>query len=195
MNANTAGLAVEIIHCFVGEGQLLAVTPTAPGSASSKVTKSGEQSRPLDKICESRKVNLIKIDTDGFDFPILRSGRQTLSSHRPALFFEWDPTSWSEQGEQPEGIFDWLADFGYREFCFFADSGFLYCRITHEQTATIRSLVAAAACRRGIDNLHWDVFAASPEICDRAIQYNVSAAQKLSSDIKLWNRLQPTYWH
>jgi FkbM family methyltransferase len=194
LQSNTAGLPVEIITCFVGEGQLLAVRSTVPGTAGSVVSKSGHRSHSLDEICEGRKVDFLKIDTDGFDFPIIRSGRQTLSSLKPALFFEWDPVLWREQGEEPEAIFDWLLEYGYSDFCFFADGGFLYCRVTLSQAETIRSLVAAADCRHGIDNLYWDVFASSPEICDRAIRNNTTAAQTLSREVRVWNRLQPTFW-
>ena len=194
LKSNTSGLPIEIIPRFLGEGQLLAVKPRDPGSATSKVTETGDRSLPLDEICDGRKVDLIKVITEGFDFPILRSGSRTLSSSRPALYFEWHPALWREQGEEPEGIFDWLAKFGYKDFCFFSDGGFFYCRTTCKQAETIRSLIAAADCRRGVDRLFWDVLAASPEVCDRAIRHNVIAAQKLGTEVRFWNRLQPTYW-
>jgi len=194
LTANTAGLPVEIIRSFVGEGQRLAVRPAAPGTAGSKITESGDTSVPLDEICDGREVDLIKVDTDGFDFPTLRSGSRTLRSRSPALFFEWDPVLWNAQGEEPERIFDWLAEFGYRDFCFFTDGGFFYCRTTFKQAETVRSLVAAADSRRGIDGLYWDVFAASSEVCDRAVRHNVDAAHKLSGEVRRWNRLQPSYW-
>ncbi|HEV3329398.1 MAG TPA: FkbM family methyltransferase [Bryobacteraceae bacterium] len=194
LKANTAGIPVEIIPCFIGEGQLLAVNSSAPGTAGSKITETGDRSRPLDEICEGRQIDLLKVDTDGFDFPILRSGSRTLSSRKPALFFEWDPLLWKEQGEDPEGVFEWLSTLGYKDCCFFADGGFIYCRTTLGQAEPFRSLVAAAECRRGIDKPYWDVFVASSEACDRAIQQNVAAAQALTSKVPLWTRLQSTYW-
>lgn len=194
LKANTSGLPVEIITRFLGEGQLLEIRPRAPGSAASRVTQTGARSLPLDEVCDARKVDLIKVVTEGFEFPILRSGSRTLSSGRPAVLFEWDPPLWRDQGEEPAGIFDWLAELGYRDFCFFADGGFFYCRTTFNQAETIRSLIAAADCRRGIDGLYWDVLAASPEVCDRAVRNNVFAIQKLATDVRFWNRLQPTYW-
>jgi FkbM family methyltransferase len=192
LTANTAGLPVEIIRSFVGEGQHLASEATAPGSARSRVTDAGERSLPLDEICQNLQVDLIKVDTDGFDFPILRSGSRTLSSRRPALFFEWDPAAWLENRENPEEVFSWLDAHGYEDFCFFSDGGLFYCRT--KQPETIRSLIAAADARRGIDAVYWDVFAASREVCDRAVSLNIKAAQQLAAKIPLWNRLQPTYW-
>jgi FkbM family methyltransferase len=194
LEANTAGLPVEIIRRFVGEGQRLAVRPGDPGTAGSKIAESGDPSVPLDEILAGRQIDLIKVDTDGFDFPILRSGVRTLSSTLPALFFEWDPALWSAQGEKPEAVFDWLADAGYTDFCFFSDDGFLHCRTRHRQAETIQSLVAASASRRNIDNVYWDVLAASADVCDRAIENNLKAARRLSAEVQPWNRLQPAYW-
>lgn len=157
LQANTDGLPVERLRDFIGEGQNLALKPGDPGTAGSIVSASGNASVPLDEICEGRQVDLIKVDTDGFDFPILRSGVRTLSSIRPALFFEWDPGLWSAQGENPEAVFDWLNDIGYTDFCFFGDGGHFYCRTKCKQPETIRSLVAVSTLRRGLDNLYWDV--------------------------------------
>lgn len=192
LKVNTAGLPVEIIQSFVGEGQSLVVKPTAPGSAGSQINQSGEPSRTLDEICNGRHVDLIKIDTDGFDFPVLRSAARILSSQRPALFFEWDPSSWREQGESLQCVFTWLSQFGYDDFCFFSDGGYFYCRTN--QPNTIESLIQVAECRRSIDALHWDVFAAPSAVCDHAIRNNVNAAYALAEKVKFWNRLQPTYW-
>lgn len=33
--------------------------------------------------------NLIKIDTDGFDFKVLRGAQRTLKEYAPVIFFEW----------------------------------------------------------------------------------------------------------
>jgi hypothetical protein len=72
----------------------------------------------LDEICSGRQIDSIKVDTDGLDFPILR----TLCATKPTLFFEWDPARWREQGEDPASVFDWLVEVGYEDFCLFADS-------------------------------------------------------------------------
>jgi FkbM family methyltransferase len=194
LTANTAGLPVEIIQSFIGEGQHLEIKEGEPGTAGSQIAASGQRSIPLDEICSGRKVDLIKVDTDGFDFPILRSGRHTLSTTRPALFFEWDPPMWRRQGENPASVFDWLAEAGYEDVCLFADSGFFACRMGTKAADMTQSLIAIAESRQGIDNVYWDVFAASAEACDRAVQNNLKAIRKLTETVHHWNRLQPTYW-
>jgi FkbM family methyltransferase len=194
LKLNTAGLSVEIIPRFLGEGQRLSVRPREPGSAAAQVSDTGDPSIPLDEICDGKEIDFIKLVTEGFEFPILRSGKRTLSRAKPALIFEWDPALWREQKEEPSDIFAWLAEFSYQDFCFFSDSGIFYCRIKGNQAETIRSLLAVAECRNGMDTPFWDVLAAPSEVCDRAIQNNVVACQRAAADIRLWNRLQPTYW-
>ena len=194
LTANTAGLPVEIIQSFVGEGQRLEIKNEQAGTAGSKIADSGQRSIPLDEICSGRQVDLIKVDTDGFDFPILRSGRQTLSTNRPALFFEWDPPTWRKQGEDAASVFGWLAESGYQNVCLFADSGFFACRIGTKAADVTQSLIEVAESRQGIDNVHWDVFAASADACDRAVQNNLKAIRELAETVHHWNRLQPTYW-
>jgi len=195
LTANTAGLPVEIIHDFIGEGQHLTIKEGDPGTAGSQIAASGRRSIPLDEICSGRQIDLIKVDTDGFDFPILRSGRSSLCATHPALFFEWDPPKWREQGEDPASVFDWLVGLGYESFCLFTDSGFFACRIGTNAKEVIQSLAAVAASRQGIDNIYWDVFAAPAEVCDRAVQNNFKAIRRLADTVHHWNRLQPTYWH
>lgn len=194
LTANTSGLPVEIIQHFIGEGQHLAIQEGDPGTAGSRVAALGQRSVPLDEICSRRQIDLIKIDTDGFDFPILRSGRSTLCSARPALFFEWDPPRWQEQGEDPAGVFAFLEEAGYKDFCLFTDAGFFAGRIGVNAKEVIQSLITVAESRRGIDNIYWDVFAAPAEVCERAVQHNVQAIRDLAKTVPSWNRLQPTYW-
>lgn len=194
LRENTRDLPVEVMSCFVGEGQRLEMNPSGEGSAGSRQSAAGVQSVRLDEICAGKDVDLIKIDTDGFDFPILRSAEATILEKHPAIFFEWAPELWSQQGEDPEAVFEWLRQMGYQDVCLFADGGFLYCRAATGQRATFRSLVAAAQSRRNIDRLYWDVFAAPEEVCEAAMNKNTEALAVLTARVPAWNRLQPTYW-
>ena len=57
----------------------------------------------LDKFCESeqlKKIDLVKIDTDGFETQILQGGGNTFSRLRPILIIESEPNSDSGQSFQ-----------------------------------------------------------------------------------------------
>lgn len=194
LHENSRGLPVEIISCFVGEGQQLTLKAGGPGTAGSQVSATGVQSKRLDDICSSKSVDFIKVDTDGFDYPILRSSESTLQRARPALYFEYDPAFWVEQGEDPVAVFKWLADRGYSDFCFFSNVGILHCRFSGAPTELIKSLIDVAAMRRGIDNLHWDVFASTADRCDVAIRLHQLRIERTKSKIEEWRDLRPAFW-
>ena len=67
--------------------------------------------------------NFIKIDTDGFDFKVLRSATHTLQTYKSALFFEWDLFFLQAQNENPTSIFDSLKSLGYAQLLIFDNFG------------------------------------------------------------------------
>jgi len=193
---NTRGLPVTLLDTFVGEGQAVCLEAGSPGTAGSRAaaTKTGQRSVPLDELARGKRVDFIKIDTDGFDFSILRSGAGLLREQRPSLFFEWDPALWTASGEDPMGVFHFLKQCGYDEFCFFSDAGMLHCRMSGVSEPLLRSLITSALSRREIDNLHWDVFAADASRCEAAAVANARAVSAARERIHHWHRLQPAFW-
>jgi FkbM family methyltransferase len=61
-------------------------------------------------LARKARVDLIKVDTDGYDFEILRGGTELLGRTRPILFFELAP------GLLDDAVADltWLQSLGYR---------------------------------------------------------------------------------
>ena len=70
--------------------------------------------------------DLIKVDTDGFDFKVIRGARKYIEKCHPFLFFEWDKKYCKEQGEDPLSIFPLLEDLGYSECILFDNYGKLF---------------------------------------------------------------------
>jgi len=81
----------------------------------------------LDGILEEagllERVSLIKVDTDGFDYRVLRGGRKCLETRRPVLYFELAPTVLRDQEEDPLGIFPMLRECGYSHFLLHTNFG------------------------------------------------------------------------
>ncbi len=193
-NLKTVPMA-ELHHVFVGErGTKLAIAHGAPGTATTRAGESGAEATPLDEVIAGRKVDLIKVDTDGLDYAVLRSAVRTVKEQRPALFFEWDPHFWRDHGEDPAGVFEFLADLGYHRFSLFTDAGFFYCDMTPPVGEAAASLVQAALSRRGIDNLYFDVLAADDEVCRRTTAAVCSEMRAASLARAPWFRVQPRYW-
>lgn len=107
---------------FVGSatGELKATVHTQRGtsrielgasSGRSVVTKSLEQI--VNDHAEFQAAKLIKIDTDGFDLPIIRGSLDFLQKNRPVLFFEYDPAYFLPLGDDGLSVFEALRNVGY----------------------------------------------------------------------------------
>lgn len=66
------------------------------------------------------KVDLLKIDVDGYDFKVLRGARRTIESCRPEIYIELDEAMLNRQGDSVRDILDLLFQAGY-EGCFARD--------------------------------------------------------------------------
>ena len=65
----------------------------------------------------------MKIDTDGFDFKVIRGTLLCLQKQHPLLYFEWDKEFLEEQGEDNLSIFPLLFEFGYTKCILFDNFG------------------------------------------------------------------------
>ncbi len=57
--------------------------------------------------------DFIKIDTDGFDFKVIRGSKDILTKYKPALYFEWTLPELLSNNENPISIFKELSDLKY----------------------------------------------------------------------------------
>jgi FkbM family methyltransferase len=72
---------------------------------------------------EAQRLDLIKTDTDGFDFDVLLGASAVLSRLLPALYFEFAPFLARDVGREATDILAYLGGLGYRRFLVFAQSG------------------------------------------------------------------------
>jgi FkbM family methyltransferase len=71
----------------------------------------------IDDFCQERqigRVDLIKIDTDGHEFHVLRGAAKTLETHRPCIIFEVGMYLMEERGVTFEDFIECLTPLGYR---------------------------------------------------------------------------------
>ena len=130
-NITLAGLQqVEVSSSLLGrrEGTIWLYNNTASASASQP--RDARVLRPRRKqlvamttldsaLGESAEVHFIKVDTDGFDFEVLRGAELTIERNSPVLYFEFFPDLLTS----PEADVNWLQDVGYRTFVCFTPSG------------------------------------------------------------------------
>jgi FkbM family methyltransferase len=76
-----------------------------------------------DYFADATRLDLIKSDTDGFDVDVLMGAERLLSTHAPALYFEFAPFLARDAGRDAGELLGYLAPLGYRNFLVFAQAG------------------------------------------------------------------------
>jgi len=173
---------VTVVQQFIGEKEGTAVFLEDDGNAnpSTKVAGSSDQTSGDDRLVrldtvatpfamQLDQVSLIKVDTEGYDFSILRSGQQLLKRFKPSIYFEWFPRLLQGLGEDASDGFEYLASLGYEYFVFFTNRGDYHCTLHHPERFVLDSL-AALTCNA--DSLvYFDVFTSpSRETCERLVE-------------------------
>ena len=171
---------VEVQRFFIGEDEGAAVVLKDDGRANPSTRLANNQSPAnkdrlwrLDTVAASfaechGTLSLIKVDTEGFDFAVLRSASTLLSEYRPALYFEWFPELLARLGEELWAGFEYLADMRYRHLLFFTNYGDYYCAGDDPDRPFLRSMAAITARN---STGYFDVFAATDKVvCNRLME-------------------------
>jgi FkbM family methyltransferase len=68
-------------------------------------------------------INVVKIDTEGYDAQVLRGASQLISTKKPALYFEFIPDLLRAAGDEPLAVLDFLAAHGYESALIYDNKG------------------------------------------------------------------------
>ena len=120
---------VNCINKFIGSSQYKgSLDHSGGGTATRNQENSSEsvvQTISMDELIPSGKsASLIKVDTDGFDFDVLLSGKETLKTSEPILYWE----NLMEKEYQEDGynkLYDALEEIGYDHIYVFDNYGYL----------------------------------------------------------------------
>jgi FkbM family methyltransferase len=100
------------------------------GSATFRKSQYGRNStkiRKLDSVLkkypEFLSADFIKVDTDGFDYLVLRGARSYLKKSKPIIFFEYWPKGLNDVGEDGIKFIKYLASLGYSKSIVFDNFG------------------------------------------------------------------------
>jgi FkbM family methyltransferase len=85
-------------------------------------------------------VNLVKIDTEGFELKILRGAARLLTGQKPPLFFEFYPECIRREAGDPDAMFELLRQHAYDFFVFYDNTGNLLTAADGGQTDQFLSL-------------------------------------------------------
>jgi len=101
--------------------------------------------------------DIIKVDTDGFDFKVLRGARQTLKKYSPIIFFEWGIKDLIRNGERSTSIFEMLREYGYQSAILFDNYGNLLTKINTQDETALKLLASYAETAEPVTIWYYDV--------------------------------------
>jgi FkbM family methyltransferase len=171
---------VEVKRCYIGEDEGAPVYLKDDGRANPSTKSGGGNSSDhlvrLDTVADlftaARGLDLIKTDTEGYDFSVLRSASKLLSKYKPAVYFEWSPHLLEAANERIVSGFDHLAGFGYRHFVFFTSQGEFYCKISDPDDLFLRSLASITVKNPYME--YFDVCASADEaMCNQLTEISI----------------------
>lgn len=105
------------------------------GTKHAVVGKGAQSSKPLDEILADiacPPVKLLKTDVDGFDYDVIDSARDLLTSQHPILFFECQ-YDFEYQKKGYEKTIKWLKTIGYSDWTIFDNFGEIMLRTNDVQ--------------------------------------------------------------
>ena len=92
MQKKIPNLKVHLLKKFVGNQITNVSLDKKGGTAKANLISGYIKSKTLDDILNDfeniEKIKLLKVDTDGFDYDVLKSSLKTIEKHKPILFFE-----------------------------------------------------------------------------------------------------------
>lgn len=123
---------VEVVHAFLsapatGQGNIphlvdaswsLFVDKNERSSLGAvALSADGAVQTTLDDLVDSlglSRVDVVKVDVDGFELDVLRGARRTMRRFTPLLVMEWSPSSQRHQQADPAVLVELLKEAGYR---------------------------------------------------------------------------------
>lgn len=126
---------IEIADCFIGDDGLSVALDamenysgtTSIVNAISTESSSTSQMRSLQSLLVDfprfQDSKLLKIDTDGLDFKIIRVCEAFIKQVNPIIYFEYDTSSIKDGCLQGLETIEFLADLGYQKFAIYDNFG------------------------------------------------------------------------
>ena len=86
-------------------------------------------------------IDFIKVDTDGFDYKVLRGAIEVLKNQQPFVFFELDKHFLSKNNENIMSIFELFENNEYESFILYDNYGYLVGLFTFEQLTIVEDII------------------------------------------------------
>ncbi|MBS1515074.1 MAG: FkbM family methyltransferase [Bacteroidetes bacterium] len=150
LKINTSNInGIKHIKSFLGEHneEINAVIQTERGTGTISNTKNSSiQTKKLDTIiCENsefKNAKLLKIDTDGFDFKIMKGATELLQNTKPVIFTEFDQNLMKQINEDYNDMFAFFKKYNYEYIIFYDNFGDYLLSININETEKIEDITS-----------------------------------------------------
>jgi len=120
--------------------------------ASSSQTSLAIEMTSLDNLVQKNKTfletNILKIDTDGYDYKVIRGSLDLISHAKPVIFFELAPQFLLDQGENLLSIFGLLKEHGYQTALFYDNRGYPLVKLDTSNLLEIKQILNYALFKK-----------------------------------------------
>lgn len=94
-------------------------------SDSSRRIKFKTVDKIVDEHFEGKSVDLLKVDTDGFDYKVIRGAIETIKKDKPYVLFELDKHFLMMNNDEPMSIFELFESCSYSSFIAYDNFGYI----------------------------------------------------------------------
>ena len=115
-------------------------TPDPSTAASNQTLQIQRLPDILAEFPQFQNAKLLKTDTDGFDYKILKGASEWLDRAKPILFFEYSPYLLSQQSDEARALFPDLSAKGYTDLLFYDQLGFLLLSVAIENLELLEDI-------------------------------------------------------
>lgn len=104
-----------------------------------------------------KNIKLLKTDTDGFDFKILRGSFDVLKRDKPVIFFEYDNVFLSQQNDDGLSIFKDFLNLGYKKAIYYDNFGKFLLSTDIDNSELLAQLYSYINKKEGCTIFYYDV--------------------------------------
>jgi FkbM family methyltransferase len=134
---------------------------------------------------KNTKIDFIKVDTDGYDYKVLRGSERILTKYHPILFFELDPFFLKNHNEIYMSIFRYLEKLSYKSIMLYDNFGYLVGLFNFSDLSVINSIINYTYTK----NMYLDVLVSVDDLRDFWIQ-EVDNISKIANKDNILNQEQ-----
>ena len=127
------------------------------GIDEKQITKTSTLEKTLNENNNFWNSKAIFIDTDGFDFKVIRGAKNWLSQIQPLIYFEYDPFHLNNQNENGLFIFETLINLGYTKLLIYFNNGEYFCSSNLTNSIFLEDIHEYASYQNG--NFYYDICA------------------------------------